>query len=84
MARSSFALDCMERTDLAMELLDTEGLFGEQTKACDEESILATAGVQLDSDQLGVSDLDMEGLVGLQEGDYTLGQLGAVMIRAQC
>ena len=45
-----------------------------------EHSTLATAGVQLDSDQLGVSDLDMEGLVGLQEGDYTLGQLGGYTV----
>ena len=30
MAGSSFALDSLDRNDLALDLLDTEGLFGEQ------------------------------------------------------
>ena len=30
MAGSSFALDSFDRNDLALDLLDTDGLFGEQ------------------------------------------------------
>jgi len=43
MAGSSFALDSFDRNDLALDLLDTDGLFG----------------AQLDCEPLGVSELDM-------------------------
>jgi len=43
MAGSSFALDSLDRNDLALDLLDTDGLFG----------------AQLDCEPLGVSELDM-------------------------